>query len=133
MYTILHDLNIKAEPPQIYKAITSPYHLNNWWTLRSKGIPLLDTIYSLYFDPAYDWRVSVSKAISNSIFELTMTSCGEGWESTCFGFKFNKQDSKTDAEFYHKDCLTQDHHYPRIRYCWAILLKGINEYEKKEP
>lgn len=38
-HSIYHDLAIKAPLAKVYKAITEPEDLINWWPLKYKGVP----------------------------------------------------------------------------------------------
>lgn len=128
MFSILHDLTIKASAKAVYHSITQPEHLNNWWTLQCEGEPNLGEKYRLYFDPNYDWRAIVAKADSHEAFELKMSESSEGWEPTSFGFLLEETEDKTLVRFYHNNWKTQDHHYRRTSYCWALLLSGLKNY-----
>lgn len=132
MYTILHDLTIKASSETIYNAVSDPKHLNNWWTLKCEGCPLIGESYQLYFAPEYDWRAEVTLAQFSKHFELTLKECSEDWEPTKFGFTFKPVESQsTMVAFYHSGWEVQSHHYRRTSYCWAILLHGLKQYLEK--
>lgn len=128
MFTILHDLSISSTPQQVYDAVSQPMQLDNWWTLESDGVPEPNEVYKLYFDPQYDWRAEVTKAIPSQSFELKMTESDEDWLPTHFGFELVVIDDATRLQFYHKGWHSQNHHYRRTSYCWAILLRGLKGY-----
>ena len=48
-YTIYHNLVIKADKHGIFKAISEPEYLINWWPLKCSGIPKLGESYNFNF------------------------------------------------------------------------------------
>jgi uncharacterized protein YndB with AHSA1/START domain len=128
MYDILHDIEIKSEASYIFNCITTPKHLNNWWTKNSEGIAELDHVYRFYFTPEYDWNAKITKLDRNSVLEFTMTKADDDWAPTRFGFRLNATGSGTMLSFYHKNWQTQNHHFRKTSCCWALLLKGLKDY-----
>lgn len=70
---IHHDLIIQAPIHDVFKSITEPIHLVNWWPLSCTGIPTLGSEYNFYFTSEYDWYGKVSKIISDQSFYIKMT------------------------------------------------------------
>ncbi|MGC1205283.1 MAG: hypothetical protein WA839_10410 [Flavobacteriaceae bacterium] len=54
-YNIYHNLLIKAFPKEVFDAVSQPNYLGNWWTLKSSGIPKLNSAYNLNFTDHYNW------------------------------------------------------------------------------
>lgn len=130
-FNIYHDVHIKASKEEIYKAVTLPKHLNNWWTKESSGIDKIGSQYRFYFSDAYDWSAIVTKEISSQHFELTMDKSDEDWEGTKFGFIIKEEHQGCLLSFYHKNWTNNNHHYRRTNHCWAILLQGLKDYIEK--
>ncbi len=131
MYSIFHDLIIKAKPLEIFEAITQPKHLNNWWTKNCEGKPELGVEYRLYFSPEYDWNAEVSICQIPLKFELHMTACDEDWDPTRFGFELKDNGDSTLVSFYHIGWQSTNHHFRRTSYSWALLLRLLKNYVEK--
>ena len=53
MHDILQDFPIAADPARVYRAVSEPAGLDEWWTLRSTGKPSVGAPYELDFGPGY--------------------------------------------------------------------------------
>lgn len=131
MNNIFHDFYIEAPSESVFKAITIPSELNNWWPLRSSGKPELGAAYNFYFTPEYDWYGEVTKSEAARSFHIKMTRADEDWEPTSFGFDLEEMQGGTQVHFRHTGWPACNHHFKRSSYCWAILLKGLKDYVEK--
>jgi len=131
MYTILHDLNIKASPQKVFEAVSQANHLSNWWTKKCEGHAELGASYRLYFTPEYDWKAKVSICKIPVKFELQMTDSDADWSPTCFGFEIKEKGDHSLVSFYHKGWQSTNHHYRRTSYSWAQLLRLLKSYVEK--
>lgn len=132
MHNIYHDLVIHSTPNKVFEAITQPNHLNNWWPLKSSGIPKLGEVYNLNFTNDYNWFGEVSEVEINERFFITMTSSDTDWDGTTFGFHLKPQsDSKIILEFSHCGWKSNNHHFRNSSFCWAQLLNGLKQYLEK--
>ena len=61
MYDILQDFPIAADPSRVYRAVSDPALLDEWWTIRSSGKPSVGARYDLDFGPGYQWGAVVTK------------------------------------------------------------------------
>ena len=130
-HNIYHSLVIKATKKQVFKAITEPEHLNNWWTLKAKGVPTLKTEYNLHFTDQYNWYGKVTEVKQNEVFCVTMTQSDSDWESTTFGFHLKTIENGTQLDFAHKGWQKNNHHFRHSSFCWAMLLNGLKNYIEK--
>ncbi len=55
MPDILNDFPIHAPTLDVFRAITTPEGLDQWWTTRSAGVAVVGHEYELWFGPEYDW------------------------------------------------------------------------------
>ena len=127
-FTIYHDLVVKTSRENVFNAFTQPEHLNNWWTLKSSGIPELGAEYNLNFTDKYDWYCKVSKIKPNASLYLKMTKADDDWNPTTFGIELKDHEHGTLIEFTHSKWQVRDHHFKNTSYCWALLLKGLKTY-----
>jgi len=130
MHAILHDFFIDAKPSVIFDHFTLPKHLNNWWTLRSTGTPLLDEQYNFYFSDIYNWYGEVDEVTREKSFYIRMTDTGDyqDWKNTRFGFQLQQLEHTTQLSFKHDQWLSTNHEFRKTSFCWAILLQGLKRY-----
>ncbi len=130
-FNIYHNFLIKASPKVVFDAISLPEHLNNWWTLKSSGIPELDSEYNLNFTDAYNWFCKVSEVKKNESFYLKMIDSDKDWNPTTLGFDLEVKGSDTLVKFNHVNWQEDNHHFRHSSFCWAMLLNGLKNYLEK--
>jgi uncharacterized protein YndB with AHSA1/START domain len=130
-FSIYHNLQIKASPKEVFDAVSQPEHLNNWWTLKSSGVPKLNSEYNLNFTDKYDWYCKVSEIKPNVSFHLKMTKSDKDWEPTTFGFEMEPNEKGTYLRFRHENWPEQNDHFKHSSFCWALLLNGLKNYLEK--
>lgn len=128
MADIYLNFPIKAPIEQIYGACTTPEGLNQWWTLRSHGGPVLGSTYQLYFAEDYDWRATVTKANPPYSFELDITSATPDWQGTKVSFTLSENDGQTKLNFEHRGWPEDNDHYRTSSFCWAMYLRLMKRY-----
>ena len=122
---------IKASPKEVFDAVSQPKHLDNWWTLKSSGIPELDTEYNLNFTDEYNWFCKVSKLNDSESFHLKMTKSDNDWNPTTFGFDLEEKEKGTLVNFSHIKWQEANHNFKHSSFCWALLLIGLKNYLEK--
>lgn len=127
-HSIYHDLAIKAPINKIYRAITEPEHLINWWPLKCKGIPKENEAYNFFFSSEYNWYGIVTKAVKNKSFYIKMTKSDADWDPTSFGFDLEQKQDHVQLKFWHVGWPECNDHFRRSSFCWAILLNGLKNY-----
>ena len=130
-HSIYHDLAISAPINKVFQAITSPEHLINWWPLKCKGNPRINTEYNFYFTSEYDWYGKVIEVTENKSFYIKMTKSDVDWDPTAFGFDLEQSANNVLVKFWHigwPECNIQ---FRRSSFCWAMLLNGLKNYLEK--
>lgn len=130
-YGIFHDLTIQVSPDQIYKGVTSPEGLNSWWTQRATGQPKVGANYQFYFAPEYDWRAKVIRCQANELIYFEMGQSDADWEGTQLRFQLIPKAGSTLTRFEHVGWTSNNDHFRRTSYCWAIYLRGLKRYLEK--
>lgn len=130
-YSIYHNFFIKATPKEVFEAVSTPKHLDNWWTLKSSGKPKLGTTYNLNFTDKYDWYCQVSVCKPYEAIHFKMTNTNLGWEPTTFGFDLEEKDGGTYVRFAHKDWAKIIEEFKIASFCWAMLFNGLKNYLEK--
>ncbi len=130
MHTIYHDFIIKASCEEIFTAVSQPHELINWWPKKCSGEPKIDAAYNFYFSDEYDWYGLVSEIEVNDRFVIKMTVADEDWTGTSFGFNLKEVNNGTLVSFHHAG-WSNNAHFRRSSYCWALLLNGLKNYIEK--
>lgn len=127
-FSIYHSLVIDADLTKVFRSISEPDQLINWWPDQCAGNQEPGGEYNFYFSPEYNWKGIVSKLVPNRAFYMKMTDADEDWTPTTFGFDLSRVDNKVQLDFWHKGWPSCNAHYKRSSFCWAILLKGLKDY-----
>ncbi len=128
MADILHDFSTEVSPDQVFQAVSTPEHLDHWWTKRSRGEAVEGAEYELWFGPDYDWRATVTRCVPGSEFELELIRAEPDWIGTRVGFRFESTRSGTQVRFYHSGWAGPTEHYRVSSYCWALYLRILRRY-----
>jgi uncharacterized protein YndB with AHSA1/START domain len=129
MANILHDLPIAAPPEEVFRAISTPDGLNEWWTQTSRGTPSLGSDYSLGFGPEYLWHARVTELTAARAFELEMTAADSDWKGTRVGFRLTPRDGGgTLVAFRHTGWPSVNAHFRTSNCCWAMYLRILRRY-----
>ena len=91
---ILQDFPIKAPPDRVFRAVSDPASIDQWWTVRSSGQPAVGVTYDLDFGPEYQWRAVVTKSVPGAAFELRLTEADPGWVGSVVGFELTPNRSR---------------------------------------
>jgi len=129
MYTIYHIFPINVSADKVFQGVSTPEGLDQWWTKKSSGSPVMGATYSLFFGPSYDWKGVVTKNEKNSEFELEITEAEPEWMTTRIGFRLErKSPDKTEVNFYHRGWPEISENYKVSTYCWAMYLRILKRY-----
>lgn len=136
MADITHHFPIVAPIDKVFRAISSPGGLDQWWSKSSSGEPAEGAEYALDFGPGCFWRAQVTRCVENEAFELTLTDAHEDWQGSKVGIELVEQDGSTLVRFRHTGWPSANDHYYTSCYCWAMylrILKRFVEYGETVP
>lgn len=128
MHDILQDFPIAADPARVYRVVSEPSGLDEWWTLRSSGNPSVGATYDLDFGPGYKWGAVVTKAEPGRAFELRMTNADADWMDSRVGFDLEPSSLGTQVRFYHRGWPEANEHYRISCHCWAMYLRILRRH-----
>src|SRR5262245_13102625 len=111
MADILQDFPIKAPPERVFRAVSDPAGIDQWWTKQCSGEPTVGATYDLDFGPGYLWRAEVTKAVPGAAFELRLTEADADWTGSVVGFELAPATSGTRVRFYHRGWPESNEHY----------------------
>jgi len=127
-FSIYHDLMIDAPISKVFKAVSKPEHLINWWPLKCKGIPQVGAEYNFFFGNKYNWYAQVIAFKPNESFHIQMTKSDADWNDTKIGFDLEEVNDKVQLKFWHIAWPECNEHYRRSSFCWAMLLNDLKNY-----
>lgn len=128
MPDIYSDFPINVPVDDVFRAVSTPGGLDQWWTKRSAGTPALGAEYELWFGPEYDWRARVTACPAPARFELEITRAGEDWLGTRVGFDIAGQGAASRVRFHHTGWPQSNEHYRVSCYCWPMYLRILRRY-----
>jgi len=128
MPDINHQFPIKASAKQVFDAITSPAGLNSWWTLQSKGSPLVGSSYQFFFSEEYNWSGVVVSAVTDSSIEWEFTSAEPDWTGTRLRMDLVENEGWIWVTFLHSGWAEASEHFRISSYCWATYLRLLKRY-----
>lgn len=130
-HAIYFSLMIKTDKTSLYRAVSEPKHLENWWPLECSGIPVEGEVYNFNFTDAYDWYAEVNSVKQWEHIHFKMTKSDDDWNATTFGFDLEEKSNGVYLHFFHKDWPECNTHFKHSSFCWAMLLKGLKDYLEK--
>jgi len=128
MADIFHDFPIKVAPDRVFRAVSTPQGLDQWWTKQSEGAPSQGAEYKLSFGPQYDWSAKVTRCVPNSEFELEMVRADDDWIGTRVGLRLEERGNTTWVRFHHTGWPGANEHYRISCNCWAMYLRILRRY-----
>lgn len=127
-FAIYHDLHIMASPAKIFRGISEPDQLINWWPKACTGCPAEGAEYNFFFTPEYNWYGEVLRIVPDKSFHIKMTRADRDWNPTSFGFDLIETDQGVQLRFEHVGWPECNAHFRRSSFCWAMLLNGLKNY-----
>jgi uncharacterized protein YndB with AHSA1/START domain len=128
MPDIFHDFLIKAPRERVFRGVSLPAELDQWWTVRSKGEPKEGAEYELAFGPDHDWRATVTRLVPNSSIEFKMTRADPEWVGTRVAVDLSDSAGATSVRFRHTGWPTVSDNYRGSSYCWAMYLRVLKRW-----
>lgn len=128
---IYHYFEIEAPVEEVFKAISNPTDLENWWPLKCSGTPELGATYNFNFTDTYNWFGEVVQIEAPHSFHIKMTAADEDWMATTFGFDLTFERNKTQVSFSHINWPQCNTHFKTASFCWAQLLAALKNYVEK--
>lgn len=128
MPDIYSDFPVKVPAADVFRVVSTPAGLDQWWTKRSTGTPTLGAEYELWFGPDYDWRARVTACVVPRQFEIEITHAAEDWLGTRVGFEISGQGTTSQVRFAHTGWPQSNEHYRVSCYCWPMYLRILRRY-----
>jgi uncharacterized protein YndB with AHSA1/START domain len=128
MPDIFQDFPIKAPPPRVFSGFATPQGLDEWWTQRAAGVPILNSEYQFWFGPQYDWRGVVTRCVPDQELEWKMTRAHADWKGTLVGVRLECRSDFTWVRFYHTGWPEINEHFRISNHCWGMYLRILRRF-----
>jgi len=128
---ILQDFPIQVPPHRVFEGVSQPALLDQWWTLKSSGQPVVGSVYELDFGPDYLWQAVVTVVEPGAAFELRLLKADRDWTNTIVGFDLTASGAGTAVRFRHVGWPEPNEHYRTSCHCWALYLRVLRRHLEK--
>ena len=128
MHSIKHQLQIKASPEKVYRALTSTEGLRGWWTLEAKADEQVGGVAEFIFGEQYHNKMKIIKLVSNKLVEWECIEGDKEWIETNFVFDLEEKDGDTTLRFIHSNWKEETDFFASCNYHWGYYLRSLKLY-----
>jgi uncharacterized protein YndB with AHSA1/START domain len=137
-YEINHQIGVKASPEEIYKTLTEPKKLAQWWTsdTRSSGTKVGDTLEFRFGEFCQKFKVKALKPGKLVAWKSPKGQGADEWEGTEITFDISTDDKQTYIRFRHSGWQENSDFHAHCSMKWAtfmLSLKDLLETGKGRP
>ena len=127
---LVHQVNVKATPDAIYKAVSTQQGLQSFWTSDSKAEPRVGSIATFGFGGPTQ-RMRIDELVPGKRAKWTALADFPNWDRTTVTWEISPaENGETSVFFRHADwpaSVTQDD-LGSINYSWALIVERLKEY-----
>ena len=127
---LVHQVNVKATPETIYKAISTTEGLGAFWTSESKAEPKVGSIASFGFGGPTQ-RMRVDELVPGKRVKWTGLADFPNWGETTVSWDISPTESgETSVTFRHAnwpETVSQDD-LGSINYTWGLIVERLKQY-----
>jgi len=127
---LVHQVNVKATPETIYRAVSTAAGLAAFWTSESKAEPKVGSIASFGFGGPTQ-RMRVDELTPGKRVKWTGLADFPNWGDTTLSWDISPTDSgETSVTFRHADwpaAVSQDD-LGSINYTWGLVVERLKQY-----
>jgi uncharacterized protein YndB with AHSA1/START domain len=131
MPDVMHFLRIDAAQDHVYRALTTPDDVRNWWT---RDCDLDAAVGGVGVFRFYDNRVVTTVRIdalrppSHVGWTTTASTAPGGWPGTTISFDLRAEGDVTAMLFAHRGFAEAGENYARVTTGWAYFLFSLQRY-----
>ena len=127
---LVHQVNVKATPETIYRAISTAGGLQAFWTSDSKAEPKVGSIASFGFGGPTQ-RMRIDELVPGKRVKWTGLNDFPNWDKTTVSWDIAAAEKgETSVTFRHADwpaSVSQDD-LGSINYTWALVVERLKQY-----
>ena len=137
-YETNFQIGVKATPDDIYKTLTEPKRLAQWWTsdTRGSGTKVGDTLEFWFGEFCQKFIVKALKPGEHVAWKSPKGQGADEWEETEVTFDISTDDKQTYIRFRHSGWRENSDLYAHCSMKWAtfmLSLKDLLEKGKGQP
>ena len=127
---LVHQVNVKATPEQIYEAVSTAKGLAAFWTSESQAEPKVGSIASFGFGGPTQ-RMRIDELVPGKRVKWTGLADFPNWDGTIISWNISPvENGETSVPFRHgdwPDSLPQDD-LGSINYTWGLIVERLKQY-----
>jgi len=125
MVNIIHRIGIKANPQDVYKALTTNEGLSTWWTTDTSGAGSVGSIIEFRFGGGGPDFEVVELQTDSLVRWKHSGEMPEAWMGTEVSFKLYPSDNQTLVLFSHSDWQGPSDFMAHCSTKWAMFLMSL--------
>ncbi len=129
MKTIIHTVDIQANPERVYKAIATQEGLSRWWTTQVKAEERIQSVVAFTFMEGFGPQMKITQLESPRLVAWECVGGHEPWTGNTFRFEVVTQEAGSRLRFrqeYSKEL--DDDQYGIYNFNWAYYLESLRLY-----
>lgn len=126
MTDIYHQIGVKAEISDVYRALTTQDGLSNWWTETTGGISEGDVLTFHFGEHTVKMTITLLNTNRTVRWQCTVDS-GE-WKDTYVSFELLQTPEQVFINFAHTDWAAQTELCAHCNTKWAVFLLSLKDY-----
>ena len=128
-YGINHQVDIKASPEEIYKALTETEKLAQWWTTdtRGSGARTGDTLEFWFYGRCQKFNVKELKPGKRVAWKSPKGQGANEWEETEVTFDLSTDEKQTFIQFRHSGWRESTDLQGHCSMRWAVFLLSLKD------
>ncbi|NML71297.1 SRPBCC domain-containing protein [Chryseobacterium sp. RP-3-3] len=130
-FSILHDLEVDSTLENVFRMVSVPEFLNEWWTHYCQGVPEPDSEYTFEFSEKDILKGKISKFNPPYEIEFLITDGDKDWVETSVGFILKEAGNGTKLSFYHTNWKDTNEHFRQTSFCWALYLRVLRKFAEE--
>lgn len=127
---LVHQVNVKATPDTIYKAVSTEQGLQAFWTSDSKAEPRVGSIATFGFGGPTQ-RMRIDELVPGKRARWTALADFPNWDRTTVSWEISPaENGETSVLFRHADwpaSVSQDD-LGSINYTWGLIVERLKNY-----
>lgn len=128
MRKIIHFVQIKAPPAEVYRALTTPEGLAGWWSRQVHVEPGVGGIVRFRFVEVFNPEMEVTRLEEDRRVEWRCVGGHESWQDDTFSFDLREGDGGTGVMFvqeYSREL--PDEVYGNYNFNWGYYLGSLKQ------
>lgn len=129
MTDIYHQVGIKADIKEVYRALTTLDGLSSWWTKATGDINKGGSL-NFHFDEI-NVEMTIIKQLPATKVEWQCSATEGEWKDTIISFELEQTDDQVFVNFSHRGWAQQTSLCAHCSTKWAVFMLSLKDYLEK--